>query len=292
MGLTAAGILLLVVLAVTSEPVTIHPFTDTNEFMVIAHRGGRGQWPENTMEAFRQARKAGVNVLEMDIHATRDGTLIVMHDREVDRTTNGSGLITDLTLGELQKLDAGYWWTDDDGASFPYRDMGITVPTFQSVLETFPDMRLIVELKQTDPSIVDRFVSVVRESGNPEQILVASFQGSTIREVQTAYPLIGSATTPIDVFVFFLLNTLRLSGAYHASAQAFEIPPKMGQIDIVTARFIRNAHEHNMAVHVWTINEVTEMQRLIDMGVDGIMTDFPDRLLSLIGRDTVKSLDE
>ncbi|MBT5876051.1 MAG: glycerophosphodiester phosphodiesterase [Candidatus Latescibacteria bacterium] len=292
LGLAGAGILIIAVLAATSEPVTTHPFTDTDEFLVIAHRGGRGQWPENTMQAFRKASESGVDVLEMDIQATRDGTLIVMHDSEVNRTTNGSGRVTDLTFGELQKLDAGYWWTDDDGASYPFRGVGVTVPSFQSVLETFPDIRLIVELKQTEPSIVDRFVSAVKESGTPDQILVASFQGSTIQEVQSAYPLIGSATTPLDAFLFFLLNTLRLSGAYHASAQAFEIPPRMGQIDIVNARFIRNAHEHNMAVHVWTINEITEMQRLIDMGVDGIMTDFPDRLLTLIGRDSVKSIEQ
>ncbi len=280
-----AGLLVITILIMysTTTPMPPHPFTNTDDFLVIAHRGGRGQWPESTMYAFQKAHDLGVDVLEMDIQATSDGFLVVIHDQTVDRTTDGQGRVADLTLAEIQQLDAGYNWTDDAGKTYPYRGKGITVPTFRTVVEAFSDTRMVVELKRTDRSIVDRFLKIVQEFDTADHTLVASFTGDTIDEVREAYPGIASFK-PVDAMVFTILNKVGLGGAFQSTSQAFEIPRRLGSMNIVDERYIRNAHEHNVKVHVWTINDVEDMQDLIDIGVDGIMTDYPARLMRLLGR--------
>ncbi|MEE2708916.1 MAG: glycerophosphodiester phosphodiesterase [Gemmatimonadota bacterium] len=276
-------VLTILVMYLTTAPMPPHPFTNTVDLLVIAHRGGRGQWPESTMYAFQKAHDLGVDVLEMDIQATSDGFLVVMHDQTVDRTTDGQGRVSDLTLAEIQQLDAGYNWTDDAGKTYPYRGQGITVPTFRSVVEAFQDTRMVVELKQTKQSIADRFLKILQEFDTVDHTLVASFTGDTINEVREVYPGIASFK-PGDAMIFTALNLVRLSGAFQSTSQAFEIPAHMGGMNIVDERYIRNAHKHNVKVHVWTINDVKEMQHLIDVGVDGIMTDYPIRLMRLLGR--------
>ena len=282
-GLAGLAILILLSMYLTTEPLAQHPFTDTDDFLVIAHRGGWGHWPGSTMYAFQQAHALGVDALEMDIYATKDGELVVMHDRSVDRTTNGTGMVSDFTLEEIQALDAGYTWSNDDGQTYPFRGQGIIVPTFRSVVEAFPDMRFIVEPKQSEPSIVPEFVDIIREYDAVDRTIIASFNGDTIDEVRSALPAVATFK-PSDGIVFTILNMARLSGAFHPVSQAFEIPPRLGSLDIVDKRYMENIHEHNVAVHVWTINEVSEMERLIDVSVDGIITAYPERLLNLLGR--------
>ena len=121
--------------------------------LVFAHRGGGGLYPENTLEAFKYSVSMGVDVLELDVHSTSDGTLVVMHDSQVDRTTNGSGQVNQMTLVQLKKLDAGYGFTPDGGKTYPYRGRGITIPTLQEVFDALPDKTFNIEPKQAEPSI-------------------------------------------------------------------------------------------------------------------------------------------
>ena len=163
-GLLALFVLLGVAylgLSLTARPLEPHPFFRTadpvnnDRVLVMAHQGGDGLWPSNTLYAFERAVQAGVNVLELDVHASQDGALVVIHDDSVDRTTDGSGLVGDKTLAELKKLDAGYDWSPErTGETFPYRGQGITLPTLQEVFAAFPDTRVNVEIKQLEPSIV------------------------------------------------------------------------------------------------------------------------------------------
>ena len=120
---------------------------------MIAHQGGDGLWPGNTLYAFEQAAALGVDVLEMDLHITKDGVLVINHDETVDRTTDGTGTIEDMTLAELKALDAGYDWSKDGGQTFPYRGMGLTIPTLEEIFQTFPEYHMTIEIKKTTGSM-------------------------------------------------------------------------------------------------------------------------------------------
>ncbi len=271
-------------LALLSKPVADHPFFNTDKVLVIAHRGGRGLWPENTLYAFERVTELGVDVLEMDIHSTSDGALVTMHDDTVDRTTDGSGPIHAFTLEELKELDAGYDWTSDEGQTYPFRDQGITVPTLEEIFSAFPGQRLNIEIKQVQPSIVEPFCQMIRDHGREETVLVGSFDAATVEVFRDECPDIATSTTEPEVRNFFILNTLFLGALYQAPAEAFQVPEYSDDLHIVTGRFISGAKNHNMDVHVWTVNEKDDMQRLLDLGVGGLITDYPDRLLEVLGR--------
>lgn len=252
--------------------------------LVFAHRGGSRLWPENTLYAFERAVAMGADVLELDIHSSSDGVPVVMHDSRVDRLTDGTGAIKQKTFNELMDLDAGYWWTNDGGKSFPYRDRGIGIPTLEEVFEAFPGMRFNIDIKQAYPSIVKPFCALIEKYGKWEQVSVGSFHDATLAEFRYQMPEVATAAGPNEVRLFYLLNRLFLDGAFQPRADSFQIPEMVGQRRLITPRFIRQAHAHNIEVHVWTVDEVEDMRRLLDWGVDGIMTDYPNRLLGLLGR--------
>ena len=273
------------VLAWLAKPAPDYTFFDEDDgVLVIAHRGGRGLWPENTLYAFERAVDLGVDVLEMDIHSTKDGVLVVMHDSTVDRTTDGTGSIQDLTLAELELLDAGYNWSDDDDQTFPFRGQAITVPAVEQVLAAFPDVRMNIEIKQSQPSIVLPFCQLLRDHGMVERVLVASFDTDTIQEFRRVCPGVATTAGEGEVRVFFGLNLAFLGAVYSPPAKAVQVPEYSGDLHVVTRRFVVAAQARNIEVHVWTVNDAGDMQRFLDLGVDGIITDHPDRLMDLLGR--------
>lgn len=236
------------------------------------------------MVAFKQAAALGVDVLEMDIHSTADGVLVTMHDNTVDRTTDGSGPIQGFTLAELKEMDAGYNWTGDDGATYPFRGQDVAVSTLEEIFDGFPDYRMNIEIKQVEPSIVDTFCQMVRNYKREELVLVGSSDAGSVEAFREACPEVATSTTEPEVRSFFILNTLFLDNVYRPPAEAFQVPEFSDDRQVVTDRFIANAHQHNMDVHVWTVNEVADMDRLIDLGVDGIITDYPERLMTLLAQ--------
>ena len=260
-----------------------HPFLQRRRaVLVFAHRGERGAAPENTLAAFQRAVDLGVDALEMDIHQTVDGALVVFHDETLERTTNGSGLLREQTLAQLQQLDAGYRWSADGGQSFPYRGQGLRIPTLEAVLQAFPQLRINVDIKQAAPSIVQPFVALIRAYGRTARTMVGSFDEATIAAFRAAAPEVPTAASLGETKRFYLLNRLRLGWLHRPVAHAYQIPEEAAGRRIVTPRFIRAAHARGQAVHVWTVNEVADMKRLIAWGVDGIMTDYPARLLALL----------
>ena len=285
LGLVVLLVVLYAVLAVLAKPASDYPFFDDGDgVLVMAHRGGRRLWPENTLYAFEHAVEMGVNVLEMDIHSTRDGALVVMHDSTVDRTTDGTGPIQAFTLAELELLDAGYNWSDDDDQTFPFRGQAITVPTVEQVLAAFPDARMNIEIKQSQPSIAVPFCQLLRDRGMVERVLVASFDTATIQEFRRACPGVATTAGEGEVRVLFALNLAFLGAIYSPPAEAVQVPEYSGNLHVVTERFVATAQARNMDVHVWTVNDVGDMQRFLDLGVDGIITDRPDLLMDLLGR--------
>lgn len=250
--------------------------------LVFAHRGGGGLFPENTLEAFKYSAEMGVDVLELDVHSTADGTLVVMHDSRVDRTTNGSGKINDLTLAEAKKLDAGYLFSPDGGKTFPFRGKGITIPTLQEIFDAFPDKTFNVEPKQTAPSVVKPMCEMIRARKMTDKVIVGSFRQESIDEFRAECSEVATAATPSEVSEFLTMYKVGLGESYTPPMQVLQIPEKLGAIQIVSKDFIETARKLNLQVHVWTINEKDDMKRLLDIGVDGIMTDYPDRLLDIL----------
>lgn len=278
----AAGTYL--VLRMLARPIPPHPFLEQEGLLVMAHRGGGGRWPQNTLYAFERAAALGVDVLELDIHQSRDGALIVMHDPTVENTTDCAGAICSMSLSELKALDAGYRWTADGGGSFPFRGMGIQIPTLQEILEAFPHLRLNIDIKPENSKIVEPFVQLLSDYGKLDQVMVGSFHDSQIRLFRQLSPQTATAASVQETRLFYALNRVGLASLYHPTAHAFQIPEQADGRQIVTPRFIRSAHAHNIQVHVWTVDEIEDMQRLIDWGVDGLISDYPDRLAGLTGR--------
>ena len=284
-GLTAVLLIAYMILASLARPVIDRPFFDQADTMVIAHQGGEELRPSNTMAAFQHTVDLGVDVLEMDVHGAKDGVLILMHDDTVDRTTDGAGAIKEMTLAEIKQLDAGYYWSADDGQTYPYRGQGIGVPTLEELFVAFPNRRMNIEIKQREPSIVESFCRLLTEYGMSDKVLVASFHPETMTEFRQNCPGVATSMTESEIRLFFGLNLAFLGRLFDPPGEAFQVPEYSGDTHVVTERFVRGAQRRHIVVHVWTVNDPVDMQRFIDMGVDGIITDRPDLLLALLGRD-------
>jgi glycerophosphoryl diester phosphodiesterase len=287
----AIVILLVVVyvgLVIRSQPMPDHPFFVDNQFLVIAHQGGDGLRPSNTMSAFENAVALGVDVLEMDIHSTQDGILVTIHDATIDRTTNGSGRVLDYTFEALQQFDAGYHFPtlaeEAHRSDKPYRGQGITIPALTEIFEAFPEMPMVIEIKQKTPSIVTPFCELLRQYQMTDQVVVATFHEDTVREFRQVCPEVPTAAVESEVRLFFVLNSIGLTPGFQPEAYAFQVPEYSGDLQVVTRSFVENAQQHNIDVHPWTINDEAGMRRLIAAGVQGIITDYPDKLLQILGR--------
>jgi len=254
--------------------------------LVFAHRGGGGLIPENTLEAFLYSARMGVDVLELDVHATADGELVVMHDAAVDRTTDGRGQVHQLSLEAIKKLDAGFLFSTDGNQTFPFRGKGITVPTLREIFAALPEMKFNIEPKQQAPSIIAPLCALIRERKMTDKTIVGSFNQATIDDFRRQCPEVATAASPSEVTRFLALARSGLDRSYSPPMQALQVPENLGGLQIVSKEFVEAAHRRNLKVHVWTVNDTADMQRLLDAGVDGIMTDYPDRLLKLLGRTT------
>jgi hypothetical protein len=176
-ALAASLVAAHLLLAALVKPLPRHPYWTDAAPSVIAHRGGLGLWPENTVYAFREAAELGADILEMDVRQSADGHLLVMHDETVDRTTDGRGFVATLALETLQRLDAGYRWSSDGGRTYPYRGEGLTVPTVREVFAALPGARMNLELKARGPELSEPLCRLIRERHMVDRVVVASFGG-------------------------------------------------------------------------------------------------------------------
>jgi glycerophosphoryl diester phosphodiesterase len=266
----------------------------------FAHQGGAREAPSSTLLAMRQAVAAGAHAIELDVHATADRELVVCHDATVDRTTNGSGAIASLRLDELQGLDNAYWWvpgevvaTDRAADDYVLRgrapaDPSLGIATLRQVLEDFPDVFLNLDIKQTAPAVApyeELLAGLLRSFGRTDDVIVASFHEAATAAFASIAPEIGTAygTTGTALFLGALGNG---SKPPVTADVAFQVPTEFLGVTIVDEAFVVAAHRCGVAVHVWTIDDDAEMARLVDLGVDGIMTDRPSALASVLaGRE-------
>ena len=251
---------------------------------LFAHRGASGETPENTLVAFQRAVELGMIYAELDVHASHDGHVVVIHDATLERTTNGHGRVQDLPLGDLRKVDAGYYFSPDGGQTFPFRAAGVQIPTLVEVLRRFPTLHCTIEIKQTDPPIEDLVIAAVRSCGREEQVILASEHDAVLARVRTLAPEIATNFGYLEVLDFIQRVATNQLRDYQPLGQAFQIPPEFQGIPLVTAQTVAAAHALNCEMHVWTIDDPLEMGRLLDLGVDGIMSNFPARLLEVVRR--------
>lgn len=250
--------------------------------LVIAHAGSE-LYPHDTLYGLEQYAGMEVDILEMDLHMTADGEIVLIHDHTVDRTTNGSGDVREMTLEEVQALDAGWYWTKDE-VNYPFRGQGITIPTLREVFEAFPGYPMIIEIKQDEPSMAQPLCDLIREYRMEEKLMVASSREIAMQEFRSSCPEVATSATRAEVKEIVVRGFLLMGATVTPEYEALQVPEEDGGIPIVTRLFLWFAHNRNLEVHIWTINEPDEIERFIEMGLDGIMTDRTDLMLELLGR--------
>jgi len=236
---------------------TTHPFLDHEGVLAFAHRGGAGDWPENTMPAFQAAIDLGYKYIETDAYCTRDGVLLAFHDDRLDRVTDRTGLIEKLDYSEVAAARV-------DGTE--------PIPLLEDVLSGWRDVRVNIDPKHD--AAVGPLIDAIKRTGAIDRICVGSFSGRRLARLRAALgPNLCTSMGPIEVFRLWL--RARGLPVPLPNAQCAQLPVQAGRITLIEPRLIETAHRAGLQVHVWTIDDADEMNRLIDLGVDGLMTDRP-----------------
>jgi glycerophosphoryl diester phosphodiesterase len=241
---------------------------------VFGHRGAAGLVPENTVPSFALALALGADVLELDVHASRDGVIVVIHDPTLERTTDGSGAVREHSWRELQELDAGYQFTHD-ARDFSYRGHGVRLPTLEMVLRRFPLACCNIEVKQDEPPIVEEVVRIITYLDAQQRVLLAAEQDSIMQHIRRHAGGIPTSFAAGEVVDFIARLQASSFEDYRPEGRALQIPPRFGEIELITMESVAAAHACGLEVHAWTINERSEMETLLALGVDGIMSDLP-----------------
>ncbi len=265
-----------------------HPFLRVPSPCVLGHRGAAGECPENTLTSFERALARGASILETDLRISRDGVAVMFHDATVDRTTEGSGRVADHALAELRRLDAGYRFSPPEAerASTPYRGRGVRIPTLEEALATFPSARFNLELKDGDPRLVEAVLETIASAGAADRVLLTAGADAIMArlrervEAAEAGVALGACTGEIGSFVKSAIAGV----APPERLDVLQVPARFRGVPLVTPYFVGHAHRHDLIVHVWTVNDQREMQALLRLGVDGLITDFPARALEQISQ--------
>ncbi len=266
--------------------------------IAYAHQGGAWEAPSSTLHAIGAAVAGGATGIELDVHATADRHLVVCHDSSVDRTTDGTGKIADLTLAEVRALDNAYWWAPGADVSpglqpdgYPFRGRAPEDPAFriallEQVLEEFPGVVLNLDIKQTAPVVEpyeEALAQLLRKFGRGDDVIVASFLDAATDAFSAGAPEFPTSAGTVAVAGFYQAVQAgeRPAPMRHV---ALQVPAAYGDLTLVDQPFVDVAHESGLAVHVWTIEEEDEMERLCGLGVDGIITDRPTALVQVLDR--------
>jgi glycerophosphoryl diester phosphodiesterase len=301
-----ALVALALLAAAPAAPADANPWLE-RRVLHIAHQGGEIEAPSNTLYALKTARAKGADVLEIDVHATADGELVVLHDATVDRTTNGTGRVDAMTLERLRSLDAAHWFVpgcgtchDRPAADYTLRGSatgerpippalarrGVTpadfrIPTLREVLQAFPDELVNIEIKASAPQTApyeQELAELLAEFGRTDDTIVVSFTDNATELFKLHAPLVSTATGTAQTAAFWATAQGPLPGAPNPRHHALQVPMELEGVTVVTPEFVQRAHANGLAVHVWTINDRPTMERLVALGADGIMTDRPTLL--------------
>ncbi len=272
-----------------------NPWLD-RRVLAYAHQGGSWEAPSSTLHAIRAALAAGATGIELDVHATADRQLVVCHDATVDRTTNGTGAIASMTLAELRSLDNGYWFVPGSDTApgrppgdYPFRgrapeDPDFRIATLREVLEQFPGVVLNLDIKQTAPTVEpyeEELARLLAEHGRRDDVIVASFLDLASSRFSELAPDVPISAGMLAAGSFWrAVHDGRPAPPLRVAA--LQVPETYRGTAVVDRRFVDAAHEAGIAVHVWTVNDEVAMRRLIDLGVDGVITDLPTTLCRVL----------
>jgi glycerophosphoryl diester phosphodiesterase len=256
----------------------MHLLLDPTRRPVVGHRGNRAHAPENTLESFSQALALGVDAIEFDLHLTRDGVPVVMHDPTIDRTTDGRGEIAAMTVNELRRADAGARFTPDGGRSFPYRGRGIPIPTLEEALALTGDVPLIIEMKSL--AVARPALEVLGRMGALARVLIGSFIDAALEPFQReGVPVLGAPRALARLYLPAVLGAQPRSLPY----QSMCLPRFHRGLPVPVRQFARVMRSLGRTAHVWTVNEPARAHRLWDAGVNGIISDDPGVILATRG---------
>jgi glycerophosphoryl diester phosphodiesterase len=289
------GAAVVVALAASVRAATVEarppkPYLADTKVVVLAHQGASGHAPSNTIESFRLGMEMGADIIETDVHTTADGVIVTSHDESVDRLTDCKGLIKEKTLAQLRQCDFGFGFTPDGGKTYPYRGKGVQIATLQEVFQTFPDVRVNIEIKQVSPPMEGSLWALIQQYHMADKVLINSFPSEPTDRWQQVTGAGGARVAlgadRADMFRFAAYWLPHLDWLYSPDRDAFQIPvaQKVGPVEIRldTPRLIAQAHKLGIKVHYWTINDEATMRRLIELGADGIITDYPDRAVKVL----------
>jgi len=249
-------------------------FLTNDRPLVFAHRGGCALGPENTIAAFDRGRAAGADGFELDVRLSADGIVVVCHDDTLDRTTGAVGLVRARTAADLAKVDAGHRFVDSAGG-FPFRGLGIGVPALRDVLDRYRDVLLIVEMKEDTPELGRAVVAAVRAAGAIERVCAAGYGQRPLDTVRSTLPeMATSASYPEAQWALY--RSFARWPVRRAPYDAFQVPESAGRLRIISPRFVRHVHAAGQRLQAWTIDDESDMQRLLGWGVDGLISNRPD----------------
>lgn len=252
-------------------------FGPGGEVAVTGHRGAGGAAPENTVPGLEHALDVGVDAVEVDLHGTEDGRLVLLHDDTVDRTTDGTGPVESMTLEETRRLDAGHAFTPDRGRSFPFRGEGVTIPTLDEAMEATGDLPVVLEAKSARAGRL--LVEWLGENPDDAGRVMVGGPGLPAAGVteEAGRRARWRCASEGELRPYVLLGKIGLGAPFAPDVDTLMVPERRRLVKIVTGRFVRRAHEDGLGVHVWTVNRADRMRRLLGLGVDGLLSDVPAR---------------
>lgn len=250
---------------------------------LFGHRGAAAHFPENTLPSFLAAREAGVAYLELDVWATCDGEVVIHHDESALRQCGMDRRISDCSLSELKGFDAGFGFTSGEG-DHPFRGRGIAIPTLREFFAAFPDALCNIEIKPADPPIESLVIDVVRAAGREDSVLLAAENDDVMRRLRPLCDEIPTSFSREEAAAFFQWIAEDCRGNYRPPAPAIQIPESFGDRTLITPATIEAAHSVDLEMHVWTVNDAEDMERLLAWGIDGLMSDKPELLLEVTAR--------
>lgn len=281
--ISCSGLILLALVVLGGFYITASPakpkawFEGFERPIILAHQGGEKEWPSNTMVAFEKAREVGSDVLDSDLHMTKDKVLVLIHDTTVNRTTDGEGAVADMTWAELEGLDAAYNFSLD-GKTYPWRGKGVRIPRLSDILEEFPDWKIQIEVKQAPLDTAQELAKVLKRHEAQDRVLLSCFDEEMMDELRRHCPDVASSATPREIRNFVIASRLHLESLITPDYACLQVPLTFDSYTLVDERTVQAAHSRSLFVLPWTIDRDEDVETCRQAGADGFNTNYPTRM--------------
>lgn len=252
------------------------PWLGLRHPLIIAHRGSMVLGPENTLYSFELAEAAGADVLELDVHPSSDGHIMVIHDPTVDRTSNGRGAVRSLSLRELKNLDFAWHFRLPEAEGYPMRGMGIGIPTLAELLDRFPGRAFSIDIKDNDPVFATEVVRLIQRRDLHARVVLASFHPRVTQLLREAKPPIPVAADRPAALRLLAVSYAGLPASWISPSAAYLLPDRAGVLPVAVRPLLRRVHRLERRFYAWTIDDPGQMRRLLERGVDGLVTNRTD----------------